>query len=204
MTKRHKMKNKSEQLDMLRDNIQFGLNKSKETKASLSRKTGVTRSTIYKILDGKVERVQTSTVERIANFFGTTCHIIQNESLEDLLSEIPAVSIYGNKNPIAVPILSEMEFVQKSQYYIGDLVTDYPLTYHFSEGSNIVAIRVGQALSNYFTQGNLLIVDRSNRNEKEWSKLIVRDGVLHSIPPSTSLLEGDLFFGLIHEERFFV
>jgi DNA-binding XRE family transcriptional regulator len=48
------MKNNSEQLDILRDNIEFGLNKSKETKASLSRKTGVTRSTIYKIMDGKV------------------------------------------------------------------------------------------------------------------------------------------------------
>ena len=71
------MKNNSEQLGILRDNIQIGLNKSKETKESLRRKTGVTRSTIYKILDEKVERVQTSTVERIANFFGTTCHIIQ-------------------------------------------------------------------------------------------------------------------------------
>ncbi|NOH60917.1 helix-turn-helix domain-containing protein [Vibrio sp. RE88] len=198
------MKNNSEQLDILRDNIQFGLNKSKETKASLSRKTGVTRSTIYKILDGKVERVQTSTVERIANFFGTTCHIIQNESLEDLLSETPVVSVCGNKNPIAVPILSEIEFVQKSEYYIGDLITDYPLTYHFSEGSNIVAIRVGQILSSYFTRGNLLIIDRSNHNEKELSKLIVRDGALHSLPPNTSLLEGDFLFGVILEERFCV
>ena len=198
------MKNNSEQLDILRDNIEFGLNKSKETKASLSRKTGVTRSTIYKILDGKVERVQASTVERIAYFFGTTCHIIQNESLEDVLSETPVISVFGNKNPIAVPILSEMEFVQKCECYIGDLVTDYPLTYHFSEGGNIVAIRVEQVLSNYFTQGNLLIIDRSNYNEKELSKLIVRDGELHSLPPNIPLLENDFLFGLILEERFCV
>ena len=62
------MKSNSEQLAILRDNIQFGLHQGKETKASLSRKTGITRSTIYKILDGKVERVQAATVEKIADF----------------------------------------------------------------------------------------------------------------------------------------
>ena len=92
------MKSNSEQLAILRDNIQFGLYQGKETKASLSRKTGITRSTIYKILDGKVERVQAATVEKIAGFFGTTCYIIQNESLESHCTG-SLVSIDGNKNP---------------------------------------------------------------------------------------------------------
>ena len=40
----------------------------KETKKSFSQLTGITRTTIYNILDGKVNRIQNQTVERIANF----------------------------------------------------------------------------------------------------------------------------------------
>ncbi|GEM75665.1 helix-turn-helix domain-containing protein [Vibrio sagamiensis] len=196
------MKSNVEQLDILRDNILYGLAKNKETKASLSRKTGVTRTTIYKILDGKVARVQTSTVERIANFFGATCHIIQNESLEEYLSQEPVTSMYGNKNPIAVPILNEKDFIHKNERYISDMVLDCSLTYYFSDGNNIAAVRVEKNLSKFFTEGNLLIIDRSNRPEDSLDKLILRQGILITIPPNSPLLKDDILFGVILEERF--
>ncbi|GLT16976.1 hypothetical protein GCM10007938_07530 [Vibrio zhanjiangensis] len=203
------MKSNSEQLAILRDNIQFGLYQGKETKASLSRKTGITRSTIYKILDGKVERVQAATVEKIADFFGTTCYIIQNESLESHYMESqyigsPLSSIDGNKNPIAVPILTEHEFVLKGDHFISEMVTDYPLTYHFSQSKNVVAIQIGSSLSRYYTRGNLLIVDRSNRHVEHSSKLIVRDSHLCSISSEEPLELKDYFFGSILEERYCV
>ncbi|MBU2897483.1 helix-turn-helix domain-containing protein [Vibrio hepatarius] len=197
------MKSNSEQLAILRDNIQFGLYQGKETKASLSRKTGITRSTIYKILDGKVERVQTSTVEKIADFFGTTCYIIQNESLESYCTDA-LVTVDGNKNPIAVPILTEHEFIVKGDHYVSEMVTEYPLTYHFSQSKNVVAILVGKWLSANYTRGNLLIVDRSNRHMKESSQLIVRDGNLCSVPFYEPLKPNDYFFGSILEERYSV
>ncbi|NOH71683.1 helix-turn-helix domain-containing protein [Vibrio pectenicida] len=197
------MKSNSEQLAILRDNIQFGLYQGKETKASLSRKTGITRSTIYKILDGKVERVQAATVEKIAGFFGTTCYIIQNESLESHCTG-SLVSIDGNKNPIAVPILTEHEFILKGDHYVNEMVTEYPLTYHFSQSKNVVAIQVGASLSTNYTRGNLLIVDRSNRHIEDSSKLIVRDGNLCSVPCYEQLKPNDYFFGSIMEERYCV
>ncbi|CAM3761101.1 helix-turn-helix domain-containing protein [Vibrio aquimaris] len=198
------MKSNSEQLAILRDNIQFGLHQGKETKASLSRKTGITRSTIYKILDGKVERVQAATVEKIADFFGTTCYVIQNESLESHYIGSPLTSIDGNKNPIAVPILTEHEFVLKGDHYISEMVTDYPLTYHFSQSKNVVAIQIGTSLSHYYTRGNLLIVDRANRHVEQSNKLIVRNGYLCALASDEPLEHNDYFFGSILEERYCV
>nr|WP_238526183.1 helix-turn-helix transcriptional regulator [Candidatus Hamiltonella defensa] len=41
-----------------------------ETKASFSERSGITRTTIYKILEGKVNKVQETTLHKIASFFG--------------------------------------------------------------------------------------------------------------------------------------
>ncbi|MDN3608226.1 helix-turn-helix domain-containing protein [Vibrio ostreicida] len=196
------MKNNSERISILRENIQFGLYQHKETKASLSRKTGITRATIYKILDGKVDRVQNSTVERIANFFGTTCYIIQNESLEEHTLRASAVCLDGNKNPIAVPVLNEKEFIEKRDHYIGALVVEYPITYHFSEGDNVVAVRVEEILSNYYTRGNCLIIDRVNHEEKGLKRLVLRKDVLHVLALYDGLESDDFLLGSIIEERY--
>ena len=109
------MKNNSGQLGILRDNIQFGLNKSKETKASLRRKTGVTRSTIYKNWMKKWKGCRPRLLNVLLTSLVRPAILFNNESLEDLLTKAPVVSVYGNKNPIAVSILSEMAFLTKSE-----------------------------------------------------------------------------------------
>ena len=89
------------------NNINYLITSREETRASLSNRTGVTRSTIYNVLDGKVKSVQNATIEKIAEHFGTTCYVIENEDIEYIEKKEQIVAIDGNKNPSAIPIIDE-------------------------------------------------------------------------------------------------
>lgn len=68
------------------NNIEYLIKSRGETKASFANRTGVTRATLYKILEGKVSNVQHSTITRIADFFGVSCEVIENSDLEHIES----------------------------------------------------------------------------------------------------------------------
>ncbi|HGJ5884419.1 hypothetical protein [Arsenophonus sp.] len=50
------------------NNTKYLLKSREENRLSFSENTGITRSTVYKLLDGKITKSQERTIERIANF----------------------------------------------------------------------------------------------------------------------------------------
>lgn len=142
------------------NNIEYIIRSRGETKASFSSRTGVTRATLYRILEGKVNNVHHSTITRIADFFGVTCDIIENSDLEHIEFIDKTISLQGNKNPAAIPVIPQQHFLACFQHRIGQLITQYPATWFFGEASNMVALQVEDNINNLFFPGNVLIIKR--------------------------------------------
>lgn len=185
----------------IKNNIEYGIRSRKETKKSFSQLTGITRTTIYNILDGKVNRIQNQTVERIANFFGTSCHVIEEESLEEVEFRNQLISRDGNQNPIAIPILSEIEVIKHLHTYIGELILFQPTTYCFSDENNMISVNVGKMLSRWFDIGNLLIVKRSCKDETHEQLILTKEKNLSVKSHNYVLDEQEQLIGCIYEER---
>ncbi|MFP1789405.1 helix-turn-helix domain-containing protein [Lonsdalea quercina] len=141
-------------------NIEYLMRTRGETKASFSNRTGVTRTTIYKILDGRVNNVQQSTVNRISDFFGLSCEEIEDYDLEKIEQINNTLSYEGNKNPAAIPIIPQSDLLASQDKKIGQLVIQYPLTYFFGEESNILAMRVESTISDQFSPNDVIIIKR--------------------------------------------
>ncbi|SLM61958.1 MULTISPECIES: helix-turn-helix domain-containing protein [Dickeya] len=141
-------------------NIEYLMRTRGETKASFSNRTGVTRTTIYKILDGKVNKVQQSTINRISDFFGVSCEEIEDYDLEKVEQLNNTLSFDGNKNPAAIPIIPQSALLSVRQQRIGQLVVRYPLTWFFGDEANMVAVELESPLGELFSAGTLLIVRR--------------------------------------------
>ncbi|MCC8373608.1 MULTISPECIES: helix-turn-helix domain-containing protein [Photorhabdus] len=141
-------------------NIEYLIRTRGETKSSFSNRTGLTRTTIYKILEGQVNNVQQSTVLRISDFFGVSCEEIEYYDLEQLERLNETLSTEGNKNPSAIPIVPQSEFLAVSEKKIGQLVTEYPLTYFFGDESNMLALKVESAIEDTFIPGEVIIIKR--------------------------------------------
>lgn len=143
------------------NNIEYIIRSRGETKSSFAHRTGVTRATLYRILEGKVNNVHHSTVTRIADFFGVTCDIIENNDLEDIEYIDNTLSPEGNKNPAAIPVIPQSDFLDCFQQRIGKLITQYPATWYFGEASNMVALKVENNINDLFFAGNVIIVKRN-------------------------------------------
>ncbi|WP_350304553.1 helix-turn-helix domain-containing protein [Photorhabdus viridis] len=141
-------------------NIEYLIRTRGETKSSFSNRTGLTRTTIYKILEGQVNNVQQSTILRISDFFGVSCEEIENYDLEKLERLNETLSTEGNKNPSAIPIIPQSEFLSVSGKKIGQLVTEYPLTYFFGDESNMLAIKVESEIGDTFIPDEVIIIKR--------------------------------------------
>lgn len=142
-------------------NISFLLEENGETKASFSQKTGVTRATLHNILEGKVSRVQQSTILRISDFFGLPCEIIETIDLKYNKALEQDLSCRGNRNPIAVPIIPLSQILHTVHKPIGLLVQEFDTTYYFGDFTNIINIFVDTPSSKQFAIGTQLIVNRS-------------------------------------------
>ncbi|WP_263064667.1 helix-turn-helix domain-containing protein [Dickeya dadantii] len=141
-------------------NIEYLMRTRGETKASFSNRTGVTRTTIYKILEGRVNKVQQSTINRISDFFGVSCEEIEDYDLEKVERLNNTVSFEGNKNPAAIPIIPQSQLLLARQHKIGQLAVQYPLTYFFGEEANMVAVQIESPIGDAFYPGALLIIKR--------------------------------------------
>ncbi len=141
-------------------NVAYLINSRGETKASFSARSGITRTTVYKILDGMINNVQQATVNKISDFFGISCDEIECYDLEEVERKSETVSLDGNKNPSAVPIIPETEFIYSLDKTIGYLVTEYPLTYIFTSTSNVVGLKVENDFCDMFSAGDILIIKR--------------------------------------------
>jgi DNA-binding Xre family transcriptional regulator len=142
-------------------NIIFLIEEHAETKTSFSQKTGLTRATIYKILEGKVSHVQQSTVTRISDFFGISCETIENTDLGKMKQMEETLAFNGNKNPIALPIIPATCLRNTLSKTVGQLVQIFDTTWYFSSGGNFIALLIDAEVGETFDVGTLLIVNRS-------------------------------------------
>lgn len=106
--------------------------KSREgnNKLSFSERSGVTRSTVYKILNGKINNIQKGTVEKIANFFGVSVKLLEESDIAFL--EATESDYDRNANPLGVPVINESLIYELYKESISKLVVRFPLTYCYS------------------------------------------------------------------------
>jgi Helix-turn-helix. len=154
---------KKDKTEKLKNNIKYLIKSRGETRLSLSSSSGVTRTTIYNILEGKVVNVQQSTIRRISDFFGVSYKEIEVVDFEEKEIIESSNSLHGNMNPAAVPVIKESLLMQSLNKRIGELATTNPLTYYFGTACNLIAVLLENEIGGMHEPGDLLIV------KKGWS-----------------------------------
>nr|WP_277931843.1 MULTISPECIES: helix-turn-helix transcriptional regulator [unclassified Pseudomonas] len=149
----------------MKSNIKYLIKSRGETQLSLCSAAGLTRTTIYNILEGKVVNVQQSTIRKISDFFGVSYDEIETIDFEAKEIIESSVSPQGNMNPAAVPILTESLVIQNLDKRIGELATLYPLTYYFGTSHNLIAVRLEHAIPGINEPGDLLIVQKGSSSD---------------------------------------
>lgn len=194
---------KKEKVEKLKGNIKYLMKSRGETRISLCNASGVTRTTIYNILEGRVANVQQSTIRKISDFFGVSYDEIETVDLEAREIIENTVSIYGNMNPAAVPIIKESQLTQCLDKRIGELVTVCPLTYYFGRASNLIGIQLENGIEGMYESEDLLIVKKGSSNKKAEILLYDRTAMrLVVVDESYHEKSDDLVIGHVIEERF--
>lgn len=201
MVGRYMKLSKQEKIDNIKNNISYAIKSRNESKKSFSERTGITRTTIYNILDGKVDRIQTQTVEKIANFFGTTCRVIEESNLEAIEYRNQLISPDGNKNPLCIPIVNEKELIASLDKYIGELIVVHPTTYYFSDESNMIGLNITTPFTHRYQVGALLVIERFKRNDIDDLVILTSRNSLKIESENYVLRDGEILVGCIREER---
>ncbi|AZE85756.1 Helix-turn-helix domain protein [Pseudomonas orientalis] len=149
-----------EKTEHLKSNIRYLIKSRGETQLSLSNAAGLTRTTIYNILEGKVANVQQSTIRKISDFFGVSYEEIETINFEAKEIIESNVSPLGNMNPAAVPVLKESVVMQHLGKRIGELSTLFPLTYYFGLSCNLIGVLLEHAIPGLNEPGDVLIVQK--------------------------------------------
>lgn len=153
---------RKEKNENLKSNIRYLIKSRGETQLSLCLASGLTRTTIYNILEGKVSNVQHSTVRKISNFFGVSYDEIEQVDFEAKEVLDRSLSIEGNMNPAAVPVIKEKQLIHCLDNTIGDLVTRFPLTYYFGAVHNVLAVVLECQRYESYGEGDVLIVHKGH------------------------------------------
>ncbi|MGR3888795.1 helix-turn-helix transcriptional regulator [Pseudomonas sp. 1152_12] len=159
------MIHRREKTEHLKSNIKYLIKSRGETQLSLCSAAGLTRTTIYNILEGKVVNVQQSTLRKISDFFGVSYDEIETLDFEAKEIIESSISPQGNMNPAAVPILKESLVIQNLDKRIGELATLYPLTYYFGTSRNLIAVRLEHAIPGINEPGDVLIVQKGSSSD---------------------------------------
>lgn len=159
------MIHRREKTEHLKSNIKYLIKSRGETQLSLCSAAGLTRTTIYNILEGKVVNVQQSTLRKISDFFGVSYDEIETIDFEAKEIIESSISPQGNMNPAAVPILKESLVIQNLDKRIGELATLYPLTYYFGTSHNLIAVRLEHAIPGLNEPGDVLIVQKGSSSD---------------------------------------
>ena len=196
----------SRRKDNIINNIDYIIKSRGETKVSFSHRTGVTRATLYKILEGKVNNVQRSTITRIADFFGVSCEVIENYDLAHIETVERTLSPDGDKNPAAIPVIPQSAFLASSESRIGQLVTQYPVTWYFGDTSNTVALQVENNINNMFFPEDILIIKRNALPSKKQLALVYSPQkeiflTSHGDPATFDAEQDSIVLGAVIEER---
>lgn len=194
---------KKDKTEKLKSNIRYLIKSRGETRLSLCNASGVTRTTIYNILEGKVTNVQQSTIRRISDFFGVSYKEIEVVDFEEREFVENSVSPEGNMNPLAVPIINEGALIRTMDRRIGDLCTVFPLTYYFGVSCNLIGVLLENEISGLNESGDLLIVKKGlPTGDKE--RLVYNHATNRLFIINKCCLDSDDFrvVGEIVEERF--
>lgn len=146
--------------DYFRTNVRFLIKSRGETQVSLCAASGLTRTTIYNILEGRVSNVQQSTVRKISDFFGVSYEEIEQIDFEEREALDRSISLEGNMNPAAVPIIKEGLLLKCLDKSIGELVTLFPLTYYFGSAHNMLGVLLENECSSSYGAGDVLIINK--------------------------------------------
>ncbi|MDX7985875.1 helix-turn-helix transcriptional regulator [Xenorhabdus sp. 12] len=157
---------KKQKMEHLRKNLQYLLDSRGETRVSLCDRTGLNRTTIYNILDGRVQSVHSSTIQKVSNFFGVSYSEVDTTDIAEKERLDAIVSYEGNMNPCAVPLFMQSECTSPEFYdgKIGSLIVQRKLTYYFGTGPNIVAVLLECDFPGKYNAGDLLIIKRGHYN----------------------------------------
>lgn len=155
-----------EKNEHLKSNIRYLIKSRGETQLSLCNASGLTRTTIYNILEGRVTNVQHSTVRKISDFFGVSYKEIEQVDFEEKEAVDQSISFAGNMNPAAVPIINEGFLVSCLEKTVGELVTLFPLTYYFGTAHNLLGVLLEQDIEGGNSSGDLLIVHKGVMNRE--------------------------------------
>ncbi|AZC39766.1 MULTISPECIES: helix-turn-helix transcriptional regulator [Pseudomonas] len=157
-----------ERTEYLKSNIKYLIKSRGETQLSLCNASGLTRTTIYNILEGKVSNVQQSTIRKISDFFGVSYEEIETVDFEEKEIIDSSISPQGNMNPAAVPILKESLLMINMDKRIGELAILYPLTYYFGASYNLIAVLLENEIKGMYEVGDLLIIQKgTSTDDKE-------------------------------------
>jgi transcriptional regulator with XRE-family HTH domain len=156
----NRMMHKKEKTERLKHNIKYLIKSRGETQLSLCSSSGLTRTTIYNILEGRVVNVQQSTLRKISDFFGVSCSEIETVDFEQREIVESSVSLQGNMNPAAVPIIKESLLFQSLDRRVGELAATHALTYYFGIACNLIGVLLENEISGINEPGDLLIIKK--------------------------------------------
>ncbi|MHC3826932.1 helix-turn-helix transcriptional regulator [Pseudomonas sp. G3-19] len=192
-----------ERSENLKNNIKYLIKSRGETQLSLCNSSGLTRTTIYNILEGKVVNVQQSTVRKISDFFGVSYEEIETISFEEKEIIDSSISPQGNMNPAAVPVIKESLLLKNLDKRIGELATIFPLTYYFGTSFNLIGVLLENEVSGMNEPGDLLIVQKGAASIDKEKLVYDKVGKKLFITTEVDLaLESVCVVGDIIEERF--
>jgi Helix-turn-helix. len=192
-----------ERTEYLKSNIKYLIKSRGETQLSLCNASGLTRTTIYNILEGKVSNVQQSTIRKISDFFGVSYEEIETVDFEEKEIIDSSISPQGNMNPAAVPILKESLLMINMDKRIGELAILHPLTYYFGASYNLIAVLLENEIKGLYEAGDLLIIQKgTSTDDKEKLVYDRQTKKLFIINEPCSDSDRVLVVGDIIEERF--
>lgn len=189
-------------IEMIRCNIKYLLKSKNQNQVSLSDKAGINRTTVYNILEGKVLSVQEKTLKKVSDFFGVSYSEIQDVDLCKRDMENSTMSLDGNMNPIAVPLINESLIFSSLNKKIGRMILGSPLTYYFGSEPNVIGIILSSNIENYYSAGDILIVKRQDVIENLLLLFLSSKKKLKIINDRNNINDKDIFVGSILEERY--
>ncbi|CDH22732.1 helix-turn-helix domain-containing protein [Xenorhabdus bovienii] len=196
---------KKQKMEHLRKNLQYLLDSRGESRVSICDRTGLNRTTIYNILDGRVQNVHSSTIQKVSNFFGVSYREIETIDIAEKERIDAIVSYEGNMNPCAVPLFMQSECIISGFFdsKIGSLIVERKLTYYFGSGPNVVAILLENDFPGKYNAGDLLIIKRGNyQNNNPKLCFDQRQQLFHIKEFNSEVTTNLMVIGDIMEERF--
>lgn len=193
---------KKDRTEKLKNNIKYLIKSRGETRLSLCNASGLTRTTIYNILEGKVIHVQQSTIRKISDFFGVSYKEIETIDFEEKETIESSVSPNGNMNPAAVPVIRESLLIENLDKRIGELAITHPLTYYFGTACNLIGVLLENKISGMNEAGDILIIKKGSSSGD--GEKLAYDKTTKKLRITTGGFDTDTSYiiGAVIEERF--